>query len=100
MQKIIWLIAIPIAIGIITGASLALLHSETDSGSSITAIKLINSGSPILGNVDAPITIVEWGDYQCTFCYKFSKYVKYNQRRFYRYRQSKNDVQRLSAKRP
>jgi protein-disulfide isomerase len=28
-------------------------------------------GSTILGNPDAKITIVEFGDYQCTFCYKF-----------------------------
>ena len=24
-----------------------------------------------MGNIDAPITILEWGDYQCTYCYKF-----------------------------
>ena len=28
-------------------------------------------GTTILGNPDAKITIVEFGDYQCTFCYKF-----------------------------
>lgn len=28
-------------------------------------------GSPILGNPDAPITIVEFGDYQCEMCYKW-----------------------------
>jgi len=24
-----------------------------------------------MGKSNAPITILEWGDYQCTFCYKF-----------------------------
>ena len=28
-------------------------------------------GSPYLGNADAPLTMIEWGDYQCTFCYRF-----------------------------
>lgn len=28
-------------------------------------------GSPYLGNEDAPLTMIEWGDYQCTFCYRF-----------------------------
>ena len=28
-------------------------------------------GSPILGNPDAPITIVEFGDYQCHQCYNW-----------------------------
>ena len=37
----------------------------------VTSTKLIENGSPFLGNPNAPITILEWGDYQCTFCYKF-----------------------------
>lgn len=70
MSKLVFL-AIPIVVGIVTGMFLASLYSETDSDNSLTAAKLINNASPILGDKDAPITIVEWGDYQCTFCYKF-----------------------------
>ncbi len=70
MSTLIFL-AIPIVVGIVTGMFLASLYSETDSDNSLTAAKLINNASPILGDRDAPITIVEWGDYQCTFCYKF-----------------------------
>jgi len=29
---------------------------------------LIKNGSPILGSVNAPLTLVEFGDYQCSFC--------------------------------
>ena len=35
--------------------------------------KNLIEGSTILGNPNAKISIVEFGDYQCTFCYKFHK---------------------------
>ena len=48
------------------------MYPETEKDSKIfTASKLIENGSPIMGESNAPITILEWGDYQCTFCYKF-----------------------------
>ena len=68
------LLSIPIIIGLVTGAALSSLHlsqhPDVDSNA-LTAAKLIQGGSPVLGDADAPITILEWGDYQCTFCYKF-----------------------------
>ncbi|MFB5609777.1 MAG: DsbA family protein, partial [Nitrosarchaeum sp.] len=45
-------------------------QSENDS-KLLTQSKLIQNGSPIMGDPSAQITILEWGDYQCTFCYKF-----------------------------
>jgi len=65
------LLIIPIAIGIISGLFLAYYPESENESSLLTTAKLIEGGSPILGNSDAPITILEWGDYQCTFCYKF-----------------------------
>ena len=66
-----YLLAIPIVIGIITGIFLA-FYLETETNSSLlTTSNLLDGGSPIMGNSNAPITILEWGDYQCTFCYKF-----------------------------
>ena len=44
---------------------------ETSYDSSILNKNNLLYGSTILGNPDAKITIVEFGDYQCTFCYKF-----------------------------
>ena len=37
----------------------------------ITTETFLANGSPILGNSDAPITLVEFGDYQCHFCNVF-----------------------------
>ena len=50
-----YLLAIPAIIGIFVGAYLGIAEN----------------GSPIVGNPNAPITILEWGDFQCTFCYRF-----------------------------
>ena len=65
-----YLLVIPIVIGIITGSLMTFFPVEKDSRL-LTVSKLIESGSPIMGNSNAPITILEWGEYQCTFCYKF-----------------------------
>jgi len=65
------LLAIPIAIGIITGVFLAIYSESEPESNLLTSAKLIEGGSPIMGNSNAPITILEWGDYQCTYCYKF-----------------------------
>jgi protein-disulfide isomerase len=70
MKKIYWF-AIPICIGILAGVFLAFnLQSESDS-KLFTESKLIYNGSPIIGDPSAQITILEWGDYQCTFCHNF-----------------------------
>jgi len=62
---------IPILIGIGTGVILVITPMDSNDSKALTASKLIENGSPIMGNPDAKITILEWGDYQCTFCYKF-----------------------------
>jgi protein-disulfide isomerase len=36
-----------------------------------TIASFYNNASPLLGNTNAPLTLVEFGDYQCTFCKKF-----------------------------
>jgi len=37
----------------------------------ITMETFLANGSPILGNPNAPVTLVEFGDYQCKFCNVF-----------------------------
>lgn len=70
MTKMYYL-TIPVVIGILTGGFLAFYPESENDSKLLTKSKLIQGGSPILGNPSASITILEWGDYQCTFCYKF-----------------------------
>ncbi len=42
----------------------------------ITPQMLTENGSPLLGDPNAKITIVEWGDYQCTYCHLFHQNTK------------------------
>ncbi len=58
-------------IGIISGAFIAFYPETEQDTDLLTKTKLIQDGSPILGDPSATITILEWGDYQCTFCYRF-----------------------------
>ncbi len=66
-----YLLVIPVIIGIVTGMFLAFYPESENDSKLFTTLKLIENGSPIMGDSNAPITILEWGDYQCTFCYKF-----------------------------
>ena len=65
------LLMIPIMIGIFSGIFLTFYFESETKSNILTTTKLIEGGSPIMGDSNAPITILEWGDYQCTFCYKF-----------------------------
>ena len=67
----LYYLSIPIVIGIIVGGFLGTYGINSNDSQIVTSAKLIENGSPFLGNADASITILEWGDYQCTFCYKF-----------------------------
>ena len=68
-----FLLMIPAIIGISVGLFLGVFESNQsqDNETLLTAQKLIENGSPIFGDPNAPVTILEWGDYQCTFCFRF-----------------------------
>ncbi|MEX0764422.1 MAG: thioredoxin domain-containing protein [Nitrosopumilaceae archaeon] len=74
MKKYYYL-AIPVIVTIILAYYL-LVPNTTNSDKKITTQSLIQNGSPLMGNPTAPITIVEWGDYQCTYCYRFHQSSK------------------------
>ena len=59
---------------VLIGAILAFSTSGNDSDSEINTMHgsvSTTMGSSILGNPDAPITIIEFGDYQCHQCYNW-----------------------------
>lgn len=64
-------IVIPVAIGIIAGIFAVVYFGDNSKEGDFTKQDLVENGSPYEGNPSAPITIIEFGDYQCTFCYKF-----------------------------
>ena len=47
------------------------IKDSSDLITEITLSSLTDNASPYLGNPNAPLTMIEFGDYQCTFCNKF-----------------------------
>ena len=68
-----YFISIPIVVGMILGIYVVsdLVVDPVNDQALLTNEYLTNNGSPKNGFDDAVISIVEFGDYQCTFCYKF-----------------------------
>ena len=71
-MKNVYFLAIPVIIGLIIGFIVISNEDNSDQKSNLLSKeKLLENTPPIIGDVDAKITILEFGDYQCTFCYKF-----------------------------
>ncbi|MGI0003784.1 MAG: DsbA family protein [Candidatus Nitrosotenuis sp.] len=65
-------LVIPVAIGIIVGIFAAVYFANPQNRQGdFTMSQILEISSPYEGNPSAQITIIEFGDYQCTFCYKF-----------------------------
>jgi protein-disulfide isomerase len=47
--------------------------SNNNNNNKLSLNTLMQQGSPLLGNPSAPITIVEFGDFQCDRCARFAK---------------------------
>ena len=72
-MKNTYFILIPIIVGVILGVYLTnnFALNSINEQSLLTKSQLIKNDSPTIGFTNAQISIVEFGDYQCTFCYKF-----------------------------
>lgn len=64
------LVAVSAAVGVAAGLAATAIWEPVEHDT-LTATGLEAGGSPVLGDPAAPLTMVEWGDYQCTFCYRF-----------------------------
>ena len=67
----IYFLVIPVIIGMLIGVGVDSNLEQDSSNPSILTKENLLRGSTMIGNPNAEITIVEFGDYQCTFCYKF-----------------------------
>jgi protein-disulfide isomerase len=67
-------VAIPILITIIAVYYMTTPHGNKSE--ELTPQMLMQNGSPILGDPNAKITMVEFGDYQCTYCHLFHQNTK------------------------
>jgi protein-disulfide isomerase len=67
-----YLVLVPIVIGVAAGLFVA-INFDNKQVEGFTKQDLMRNGSPLEGIIAAPITIIEYGDYQCTFCMKFHR---------------------------
>lgn len=67
-------IIIGIIAAIIAGAAAA-FTADSDKPSSHMSVDT-SKGSPVLGSPSAPVTIIEFGDYQCPFCQRWNQNTK------------------------
>jgi protein-disulfide isomerase len=49
------------------------VENNLTKSTNLALTRLISGGSPVYGNHSAPVTIIEFGDFQCQFCDRFAK---------------------------
>lgn len=67
------LAGVVIAVAVIYSVSGPSGNTEKNGTAAIGVIPEVTSGEFVLGDQNAPVTVVEYGDFQCPFCGKFFK---------------------------
>jgi len=77
-MKRYYYLAIPAIITVIAAFYVLNFHENNSNNNSnkVSPQALMENGSPLLGYPGARITIVEFGDYQCTYCHAFHQNTK------------------------
>lgn len=78
-SKIKFMIAGAVIAIIVATISILSMDPESIKADTIKPTKLsldTRNGSPVLGDPNAPVTIVEFGDYQCPFCKRWNENTK------------------------
>ena len=73
-MKRYYFVVIPIIITIVAVIYMATPHEN--KANDLTPQMIMQNGSPLLGDPNAKVTIVEFGDYQCTYCHLFHENTK------------------------
>ena len=48
-------------------------ETTATTSNNLSVTSLMKQGSPVIGNPTAPVTLIEFGDFQCEFCARFAK---------------------------
>jgi protein-disulfide isomerase len=78
VRHVVSIMAVAIATVMIVGASTLSYYglAKAVPQQQLSLRNLISQGSPSLGKSSAPVTIVEFGDFQCDRCARFAKYTE------------------------
>ncbi len=67
-----------IAIAVFYSIKTPAQKADTNNGktAALAALPAVSSADPVLGDQNAPVTIIEYADFQCPFCGKFFKEIE------------------------